>query len=519
MKAVLKTVVPIACVLLFTGCPTQGVVCGEGMSACGEVCVDLQSSPQSCGACGVSCGDGQICQEGACACAPGAALCDGACVVTATNPDHCGACGNACGESEVCDDGLCKVSCSAPTTQCGQSCVALDSDAANCGACFNACEQGQSCNGGKCGWDFVAACFTNGQVVGLQAGTFVKGEVKPLGTGPQSLAAHGDVVFSVDGIDSKLYQASASTLDKLSSEAGIGQFANHVLVDGNHTFVVNSGAGTLQILRASGEADPAAGVALETVGEFPFGDNAFPQVAAKVGDKVYVTLLGGFGAEEALPGQKVVELDVSNPAMPTKGREFDLTGLELRAFSAETQNFPRPQGIAAKGDVLYVALNNSDAFYGLAGPGYVAVIPLGDGEMKAIELPEDKCLNATWIAAQGDQIVVGCAGRAAYDPNTFQLLSVDATGVALIEQDQVAGAVSFKCADGDSTCAPPMVGRFSIKGDDILVGDQNAGRIFVVGIAPGTLTEKRGPLDGTALNVCPVGPAGFSNVADILALP
>ncbi len=515
MKAQWKLLVPVALALLFTGCPPQGVVCSEGLSACGEICMDLQSSPQSCGGCGVSCEAGQICQEGACTCAPGAEVCGGACVVTKTNPDHCGACGNACGEGEVCDDGLCKVSCSEPTTQCGQSCVVLDNDAANCGACFNACEQGQSCREGTCSWDIVAACFTTGQVVGLQTETFVKGALKPLGTGPQSLAAFGEVVLSVDGFDSKLYQASASTLDKLPNEAGIGQYGNHVLVDGDHSYVVNSGSSTLQILRASGGAD----VAMDTVGEFPFGANTFPQVAVKVGDKVYVTLLGGFGAEESLPGQKVVEVDVSNPAMPTKGREFDLAELELRAFSDQIQGFPRPQGIAAKGEVLYVALNNSDAFYSSAGPGYVAVIPLGDGEMKGIELPEDKCLNPTWIVSHGDQIVVGCSGLASYDPNTFKLLSVEATGVALIEQDLVARTVSFKCADGDPTCAPPMVGRFSIKKNDILIGDQNAGRIFVVGIEAGTLTEKRTIGNGGALNVCPANTAGYANVADILALP
>ena len=52
----------------------------------------------------------------------------------------------------------------------------------------------------------------------------------------------------------------------------------------------------------------------------------------------------------------------------------------------------------------------------------------------------------------------------------------------------------------------------------VVARDTGAGRLFVVGFHPGTLIAKRTPYGGTALNVCPVGPAGFSNVADILAL-
>ena len=90
--------------------------------------------------------------------------------------------------------------------------------------------------------------------------------------------------------------------------------------------------------------------------------------------------------------------------------------------------------------------------------------------------------------------------------------------MAQIEADTFKQAVSFTCADGDTSCAPAQTGRFGIKGEDLVIADQNAGRLFVVGFHPGTLIAKRTPYGGTALNVCPVGPAGFSNVADILAL-
>ncbi len=517
MKVYLKTLFPVAVALLLTGCPHQGVVCSEGMSACGEICMDLQSSPQSCGACGVSCEVGQICQEGACACAPGAEVCDGACVVTASNPQHCGACGNVCGDNEVCEAGACKVSCSAPgLTQCGQSCVALSTDEANCGACGTVCEQGLSCHEGKCGWDLVAACFTTGQVVGLQAETFVKGPLKSLGTGPQALATWDGVLLSVDGLDQKLYQASLPGLQKLDHEATLGSAANHIVIEKPYAYVVNAISNTLQILQAS----DAAGLSFTTVGELSFGANSSPQVAAKVGNKLYVTLLGGYGsADAAAAGQKVVEVDVTDPANPTRGVEFDLTTLQLRTFQPDAEHFPRPAGIVAKDGALYVALNHADSFFTVAGPAYVAVIPLDGGAMRAVELPEEKCLNAIWIAAHGDQVIVSCMGRATYDPNTYALSSVEASGLALVKADDTATAVSLGCPSTDASCAPALVGRFGIRGNDVIVGEQNGGRIFVVGVDTGALVEKRTLTGGNAIDVCPAGMFGSANVSDVLSIP
>jgi hypothetical protein len=318
-------------------------------------------------------------------------------------------------------------------------------------------------------------------------------------------------------VDARLYEASTPGLEKLNAQPTIGQFGNHVLVEGSYAYVVNSGSGTLQILQASGGVDPVEGVEMTTVGEVQFGANSFPQVAVKVANKVYVTLLGGFDAA-ASAGQKVVDVDVTDPAHPVNGTGFDLTQLQLKTFTAGASTFPRPQGITAKNGSLYVALNNSDGYYTVAGPGYVAVIPLDGGAMRVVELPSDKCLNPVWLAPHTQGMVVSCAGKANYDAN-YKLLSVDATGVALVKADDSVSALTLSCPMGDATCLPPMLGRFTVRGDDVVLGDQNGGRIFVVGVQSGALVEKLTPAKGNSLDVCPVGMAGFSNVADILSVP
>src|SRR4051812_15210938 len=45
--------------------------------------------------------------------------CGGACADPRSDHDHCGACGVACAAGEVCDLGACKVSCSMPSSACG----------------------------------------------------------------------------------------------------------------------------------------------------------------------------------------------------------------------------------------------------------------------------------------------------------------------------------------------------------------------------------------------------------------
>lgn len=82
--------------------------CPAGQEFCGNMCVDLQSTPQHCGACGKMCTPGQLCQAGQCVCPMGQITCDNQCVDIKLSPQHCGACGQACDEGESCMAGVCR---------------------------------------------------------------------------------------------------------------------------------------------------------------------------------------------------------------------------------------------------------------------------------------------------------------------------------------------------------------------------------------------------------------------------
>jgi len=64
--------------------------CREGEETCGDVCADVLSNGDHCGACGVSCGAGaDLCQVGVCVatCSANLAECQHACVDTLTDPN------------------------------------------------------------------------------------------------------------------------------------------------------------------------------------------------------------------------------------------------------------------------------------------------------------------------------------------------------------------------------------------------------------------------------------------------
>lgn len=509
--------------MALAGCPGQGVVCRDGLTACGDVCVDSSADTLNCGACGVACGGDQICQSGACACPPDRAECfdsHGVCTDTKSDVAHCGACGNTCAAGEVCESGTCRLDCEeADNEVCAGACVNTKTSAQHCGACGNACPQAQSCIEGACQFDLVLACYINGQVRGVQAATLVQGPLKDLGTSPQSLARFGaDTLLAIDGSDKLLYQASWPELQERPSTSALGDVPNHVFVEGELVYVVNSSAGTLQILR--GASSGAEGIGFTTVGEHPFGGNTWPQVGVKVGNAIYVTLLGGYGVKESLPGQRVVEVDVSDPARPVEGRTWDLTGL-TEPFMPGGESHPRPSGIAHLDGSLYVALNNADSFYNTAGPASVAVIPLTAGMPTVIPLPADRCRTASWIRTRGESVVVACMGDADY--LMWPTVTVGQAGVALIQGGEVKDAVRLACAEGASPmdCPDPLLGRFDIVGGRVFVGDQSGGRIFVLDLdeAEGKLTPVRthtttaGPLDA-----CPKNMTGVANVADVLGI-
>jgi hypothetical protein len=509
---------------VMTGCPVeQGPVCRQGLVACGGACVDMGADPAHCGACGVTCAAAQVCAAGACGCPGDRAECfssHGICTATATDPAHCGACGNACAAGEVCEQGSCKVSCTEVGNEaCDGACVNPQTSAQHCGACNNPCGQAQSCREGACGFDVVAACLTNGQVRGIQAGSFLQAPLRDFGSGPQSMARYGaDTLLAVDGSDDVLLQADYPALTERAARAALSADPNHLLVAAPHVFVLNSTGGTLQILEQTGQAG-TEGLTFTTVGELNFGDNTFPQVMVRVADTLYVTLYGGFSGAGIAAGQKVVAVDVSDPTSPQRGGEWDLTGL-TEPFTPGGETIPRPQGIAFLDNLLYVAMNNLDSNYSVAGPSALAVLSLDGEGPSTITLPEDRCRNAMWVRAVGEVLLVSCGGQSDY--SMFPTVLTTHTGLVAVKGGQVVSSLEIACAPGATPqeCPAPSIGRFDVVDGRVYLGDQAAGRLYVARLAPGagTLTaERTHEAGGGPLTVCPVdATTGYSNVGDVL---
>ncbi|HOU89408.1 MAG TPA: hypothetical protein PLU22_00115 [Polyangiaceae bacterium] len=98
-------------------CP---VTCPAGLILCGDVCTDVTTDPENCGACGVAC----------------------------LTPD-CGACCVDAGPA-ICSAGICTSTCGSGMSPCGGYCVDFCTSQLDCGACGVACPAGEACVGGAC---------------------------------------------------------------------------------------------------------------------------------------------------------------------------------------------------------------------------------------------------------------------------------------------------------------------------------------------------------------------------------
>lgn len=508
-----------AAVGLLGGCPRIGPDCGAGKSACGSRCVDLAADSQHCGACGAACGANEACVQGGCACREGTTSCPGAgCVDPQSDARHCGGCAGACQVGYACAAGGCVISCqSFGLTQCGSSCVDLATSAANCGACGNACAAPLGCHAGVCSYDVIAACFSTDQLVGLSTANDVRGPLVDAPTTPESLASMGKSLLVGGAFSQKLYQLGLGGLSvKQAADGGavttdIGPDARQVLVDGATAYVINAGNNTLQVLRRNGAEDPQRGNALGTIAQLSFGANANPQAVAKVGTDLFIPLYGSFsGSTGEAAGGFVVRVSVADPARPLISRYIDLRQVDLHPYG--TYSSPRPSWIAAHQGALYVALNNLDGF-AVGGPGILAKIDPVTEQVTGILLG-DGCVNAIFVTSSPSGVLVGCAGDSDY--SEFPIVHTVKTGVVLVSGDQAVASWAARCPQGSPTCADPSIARVHAVGARVYAGDQAAGRLFVLEAANGALSERRGYADGGApIDLCPLGPFGYSNVADL----
>ncbi|ADO75149.1 MXAN_6577-like cysteine-rich protein [Stigmatella aurantiaca] len=510
-----------ALALVLAGCPEKGVECGDGLSLCGSECVDLTSEASHCGACGVTCGSAGVCAASACQCGPGATPCGGQCVLTASDAEHCGGCGVACAEGQVCEAGQCQAACSlATSTRCGNGCVDLQTDPYHCGSCDTSCGGVKSCRAGVCTYDVVAACFNSGQVVGLQAGTDLKGPNAAIGERPQTVTRMQDVLLVLDAAK-RVREARLSDYGTLAEAPETGNAPNQLLVDEPYVYVINSTSNTLLVLRRRAEPTTPSregtrfpnGLGLEPVASVDFGANTNPFAMAKLGTDLWVALYGNLSGDVSAGG-KVARVSVANPLAPV----LDPSPVVLpSAPFPGGAAAPTPTGIVVHQGNLYTALNNLDPeTYRAGGPGSLAKVNPQTRQVSLVPLGEG-CLNAGWLAPMGEQLLVSCGGEALYDIH-YNLVAVDKTGLVLLDaRDQVSSTYPLACPPGATDCPLSSAGRFAVVGNRIYLGDNNAGRIFVIEAVGNQLIERRGPGSHSSILACPSN--GFSLVGDVVALP
>jgi len=187
--------------------------CSAGLSLCSGKCVDLQTDPDNCGACGFSVPYGEACWNGQFSsssgqntggsypessgttstgsgltsataagmpgsCTAGRSFCSGTCRNLQNDTGNCGSCGTTCPSGQTCQNGRCllpgtstpvvstsplititpELSCSYGQIPCGSACVDIFTDKKNCGVCGRTCGSQETCVNARCG----PACTESG---------------------------------------------------------------------------------------------------------------------------------------------------------------------------------------------------------------------------------------------------------------------------------------------------------------------------------------------------------------------
>jgi hypothetical protein len=104
---------------------STGPACEEGRTPCDGACIDLETNPMHCGACGNALPDDVQCVDGEPACTlQGLDYCDGVCIDVLNDDENCGDCGADCGEFNCMGNGCCHViDAAAEPRSCAQICA------------------------------------------------------------------------------------------------------------------------------------------------------------------------------------------------------------------------------------------------------------------------------------------------------------------------------------------------------------------------------------------------------------
>lgn len=259
--------------VVVAGCasPIVGAECLPDFAACGDRCVDLDTSRANCGACGFVCDALSVCAAGVCVpfvdagpdanrdagdagdvgdvgpgdgsfdgdkpdtgdasmdvgdadvgggdggvpvctCDIGESCCSSRCVRPERDPANCGGCGIRCAADEFCAAGSCADVCDPPLTLCSGLCVNTLTDRDHCGSCGNRCASG-ICRDGAC------VSSTEGHVVlighdyrvGRVGQNYLAGNAVFIAFGEVDVLAYeGDAIgFAISGVDAAIEQVAA----------------------------------------------------------------------------------------------------------------------------------------------------------------------------------------------------------------------------------------------------------------------------------------------------------------------
>jgi hypothetical protein len=86
--------------------------CPDGLTSCGNDCVNLLTNPSNCGVCANACSSQQTCSAGVCSsnkCGQGESYCAQKCIPTQNDLNNCGGCGVVCPTGQTCQQGVCQV--------------------------------------------------------------------------------------------------------------------------------------------------------------------------------------------------------------------------------------------------------------------------------------------------------------------------------------------------------------------------------------------------------------------------